>query len=114
MAIRGWLRFQPEAVSTQNGAFFAAIWLLDIDEAAPTPSNVVNYQDDDSLWSGGSSCVAGSGVISPWNAPTSYELNIKARRKLVTDSVISLTMSTVSSDATFQACGLIRALVQLP
>ncbi len=89
--VRGWYTCIVKDASLAKSQFvaFSYIGLFDEDESAPAASTVSTYSDEDVLWTGlwRSPGQAGTAIEAP--PGITFEINIKAQRKMRADDSIS-------------------------
>jgi len=116
LGIRGWLSVAQTAAGTGSEApgIWLAIYKCGEDSPANSmdPHNAQDYVDFDVLWSGGQ----GGGTSSTGaNAFRSYEINVKARRKINSGEQLRMAATVPTDTATprFNVTGMLRTLLQL-
>jgi len=116
MGIRGWLHWAQNAAATSGEAtgFYTAIYVTD--QSVPLnsmdASTATEYQDFDTIWTGGQALNQTTGTSSP--QPTTF-LDIKSRRKLTSASNVRLAGTVDGDTATPRVSinGVVRTLLKL-
>lgn len=125
--VRGWIDlahgglYATDAAGIGTETVYAVVWKSDEEEdvsandwgAAPT------YNDEDLLWVGGavfpgSENAPAAGTFLQQPQVKHLEFDIKSRRKLDSDTVISFTLQSGSGAPASNASGVLRALITLP
>lgn len=118
LGIRGWYQVTYSSTSTSvNPTFFLAISKVDRDEVNQDITLGAFYNSEDILYTDGGS-LGGPSAFSIAGLPPSpnvaRQLEVKAKRKLDSESVIQLSFQTPTAAEDWLITGVFRSLVQLP
>ena len=110
LRIRGWLSIVPVASSASAGTCFIAIYKVDADDPVRAFDNVVEYVDEDVIWTGGVSWTAAT--ATPDLVPKTLVVDVKSMRKIdVAQEIrVSFVCGAVNDDCLVS--GVLRALVR--
>jgi len=116
MGIRGWLHWSQQAAATAADAsgFYTAIYVTDQSVAVNSmdASTATEYQDFDTIWTGGMALNLTTGTSSPMST---VFLDVKSKRKLTSASSVRLAGTVDADTATprVNINGVVRTLLKL-
>jgi len=114
--IRGSVSLLSGGVSSVGGAVWMAIWLVNDDETAPNPSTVNDYAENDCLWQKvvNFQTVFLTSVGGGGTPPAYFDIDVKAQRKLTSDSIVLFTWIATGGSSDEQAIlsATLRGLVR--
>lgn len=114
--IRGSVSLLSGGVASVGGAVWMAIWAVNDDETTPDPSTAADYGENDLLWARvvNFQTVTLTSVGGWSNPATTFDIDVKARRRLTTQSIILMTWRATGGSSDEQAIMsfVLRALVK--
>lgn len=118
LGMRGWYQITYSSTSTNpNPTAWLAISKVDRDEVNQDVTVAAFYNSEDVLYTDGVA-LGGPAAISFAGLPPSLnparQLEVKAKRKLDSESIVQLSFQTPSAAEDWLITGVFRSLVQLP
>lgn len=103
--IRGNISLLSGGVSSVGGAIWMAIFIVNDDETTPDPSVAADYNENDAIWT---HVVNFQTVtltsVGGWSNPASIvEVDVKARRRLTTQSIVLFVWRATGGSSDEQA-----------
>ena len=108
LRIRGWMSTAQVNTTAASVAVFAAVYVVDEDEATNDPSALVTYTDEDVLWTGGIQFTGGT-TTAPGHSQL-WDVDVKTMRKI--NSGQDVRMTIVATGASILVSGILRGLVR--